>query len=149
MLRDGLYELFYRVDADPSLGSDSLLLALRDGNILGSDKWGGLLTGRCDFITSADEHRVCVQLHVPPGGMLVTDAAPHSTSRSVALDLRFGEYADLASGLVEVAGQPVRVELLFKGPMPGNQPSACRSLRKLDAHDQSRRPAKPRAVRGN
>jgi hypothetical protein len=119
MLPDGLYELLYRADADPGLGFDSLLLALRNGNILGSDKWGGLLTGRCEFNSNADEHQVNVRLHVPPGGMLVTDYMPHPTSRDVALDLRFSRYDDLVSGLVEVAGQPVRVELLFKGPVPG------------------------------
>ena len=119
MLQDGLYELFYRADADTSVGSDSLLLALRDGNILGSDKWGGLLTGRCEYLTSHHEHHIHVQLYVPPGGILVTDDTPHPTGCAVDLDLRFGKFADFASGLVEVAGQPVRVELLFKGPMPG------------------------------
>ena len=119
MLQDGLYELFYRADAAPGLGSDSLLLALRDGNILGSDKWGGLLTGRCEYLIGPLEHHIHVQLYVPPGGILVTDDTPLPTGCAVDLDLRFGNYADFASGLVEVAGQQVRVELLFKGPMPG------------------------------
>lgn len=118
MLKDGVYELFYRSDAACDIAFDSLLLALRDGHILGSDKWGGVLTGRCEFDRQSDRHRVHVRLHVPPGGMLVTDDAPRILGAEIDLSLSFSEYSDIASGLVEVGGQPVRVELLFKGPVP-------------------------------
>jgi hypothetical protein len=81
MLRDGLYELFYRAEAEPDSGYESLLLALRNGNVLGSDRWGGVFAGRCDFDEGKREHRVQVRLLVPPGGMLVTDECPRIFGR--------------------------------------------------------------------
>lgn len=120
MLRDGVYELFYRAEAKPEGGFDSLLLALRNGNILGSDRWGGVFVGRCDFDAAKREHRVHVRLLVPPGGMLVTDDSPRLRGDQIDVALTLGHPRDLSTGcgLVDVGGQQVRVELQFKGPVP-------------------------------
>jgi len=121
MLRDGLYELFYRAEADPSGGFDSLLLALRNGNVLGSDRWGGVFTGRCEYDTLTRQHRINVRLIVPPGGMLVTDDCPRESGDEIDVAVTLGPARELSSGcgLVDVGGQQVRVELQFKGPVPG------------------------------
>ncbi|MEQ1695079.1 MAG: hypothetical protein ABL901_04485 [Hyphomicrobiaceae bacterium] len=121
MLRDGLYELYYRSEAEPDGGYESLLLALRNGNVLGSDRWGGVFTGRCDFDRATHEHRINVRLLVPPGGMLVTDASPRLLGDQIDVTLTLGRSRDISRscGLVDVGGQQVRVELQFKGPVPG------------------------------
>lgn len=121
MLKDGVYELFYRAEAEPDAGYESLLLALRNGNVLGSDRWGGVFVGRCDFDSSTNEHRVSVRLLVPPGGMLVTDDSPRLLGDQIDVCVTIGRSRDISSsfGLVDVCGQQVRVELQFKGPAPG------------------------------
>ena len=121
MLKDGVYELFYRAEADPEGGYESLLLSLRNGNVLGSDRWGGVFTGRCDFDIGANQHRVNVRLLVPPGGMLVTDDAPRMLGDQIDVAVTLGRSREISSGfgLVDVGGQRVRVELQFKGPVPG------------------------------
>lgn len=121
MLRDGLYELFYRAEADPDSGYDTLLLALRNGNVLGSDRWGGVFTGRCEFDALTHQHRINVRLLVPPGGMLVTDHAPRTMGDQIEVAVTLGASREISAGcgLVDVGGQQVRVELQFKGPVPG------------------------------
>ncbi len=121
MLRDGVYELFYRAEAEPDGGYESLLLALRNGNVLGSDRWGGVFVGRCDFDSATRQHRVNVRLLVPPGGMLVTDTSPRLLGDQIDVAITLGGARDISEGggLVDVGGQQVRVELQFKGPVPG------------------------------
>lgn len=121
MLKDGLYELYYRAETDPDSGYDSLLLALRKGAILGSDRWGGVVTGRCEFDAATAQHQINVKLLVPPGGMLVTDQVPRIRGDSIDVAITLGTTGATSAqcGLVDVGGQQVRVELKFKGPVPG------------------------------
>lgn len=121
MLKDGVYELYYRAEAEPGGGYESLLLALRNGHVLGSDRWGGVFAGRCDFDASTHQHRINVRLLVPPGGMLVTDDSPRLLGDQIDVAVTLGRSRDISSGcgLVDVGGQQVRVELQFKGPVPG------------------------------
>ena len=130
VLKEGVYELLYRSEAEPHAGYDSLLLALRNGNILGSDRWGGVFLGRCEFDQQTCQHHITVRLHVPPGGTLVTDDAPCEAGQAIDVAFDFGSARDLGTGiggtgfgetqigLVEVGGQQVRVELQYKGPVP-------------------------------
>lgn len=123
MLKDGVYELHYRAAEDAAGPAESLLLSLRDGNILGSDRWGSVFTGRCDFNPAQRTHRIRVRLHIPPGGLLITEQSPRSAACSIDVDATLGSareiYAGGGGGLVDVGGQQVRVELEFKGPVPG------------------------------
>ena len=120
MFRDGVYELFYRSESAPEGGFDSLLLALRNGNILGSDKWGGVFLGRFEFDPQTQHHRLDVQLHVPPGGMLVTDAKPRPWGDTIDVTLTLANTTAMTSAfdVVNVGGGDIRVELQFKGPVP-------------------------------
>lgn len=117
MLRDGLYELHYCSPEEPG-DDDSLLLALRDGRILGSDRWGGVLLGHCVFDAVSRKHKCSVRLQVPPGGELVTGRAPRPDGDSIDIDADFDDAALSQSGVVDVGGQTVRIELQFKGPVP-------------------------------
>jgi hypothetical protein len=121
MFADGLYELQYRSDLAPGTQSDSLLVALRDGQLLGSDRWGGVFLGRCVFDEGRCRHKFTVQLQVPPGGMLVTDAVPRAGGALIDIELDLLDLeavAETGSGVVVVAGQPIRIELVYKGTVP-------------------------------
>ena len=119
MLQDGLYELHYR-PAGGMAGDDgdSLLLAMRNGKLLGSDRWGGVLLGHCIFDAQSQKHQFRVRLQVPPGGHLVTDSLPRPDGAIIAIDADFDDAALSRYGVVDVGGQPVRIELMFKGPVP-------------------------------
>jgi hypothetical protein len=119
MLADGVYELFYRCDGTDDPFDDSLLVALRGGRLLGSDRWGGVFIGRCDFDPATQRNRITGRLQVPPGGMLVTDVAPRPDGRviPVAADLQLSGQHE-ASTVVDVDGGRVRIDLVFKGPVP-------------------------------
>lgn len=118
MLKDGLYELFYRAEAAPDAGFDSLLLALRGGLILGSDRWGGVFFGNCAYDDATRQYRVRVSLQVPDGGMLVTEDCARDGG-VIDIETALDTEGCMVSELIEVAGRPVRVALKFKGPVPG------------------------------
>jgi hypothetical protein len=79
---------------------------LRDGKILGSDRWGGVFEGRYSFDASSGRHAVDVRFRVPAGGSLVTSIAP-------CVD---GEWIDVATELTELDGRGV-----FEVPIQGEQ----------------------------
>jgi hypothetical protein len=118
MLKDGLYELFYRPEATPEAAYDSLLLSLRNGKVLGSDRWGGVFLGRCLFDTATRLHKICVRLQVPPGGMLVTDNTPRDSGDVIEIVTAFDDNPRDGTGVVEVGGHLVRIALQFMGPVP-------------------------------
>ncbi len=121
MLADGVYELFYRCEGTDDPFSESLLVALKAGRLLGSDRWGGVFTGHCHFDPATGRNRISGRLQVPPGGMLVTDRTPRADRRDipVAADLELSGH-DAASTVVDVDGGQVRIELVFKGPVPNS-----------------------------
>ena len=114
MLKDGLYELLYRSDT-PAAASDSLLIMLRDGKVLGSDQWGGVLFGECRYDRDTGRHGVNVRLQVPPGGILITDPTPRPEGCIIDIKMTLNDADEGGSGVVDVAGQPVRIELVYKG----------------------------------
>lgn len=117
-IKDGVYELFYRCPCGPlGSGSDSLLLVMRQGQLLGADRWGGLISGRCRFDEPTGRHHFEVMFDGPPDGVLVTGAAPPATTRTIEL------VADVAgsgkaSGTVDLFGESVSLELQYCGPLP-------------------------------
>ncbi len=118
MLKDGIYELSYRAEATPYAGFDSLLIALRGGAVLGTDRWGGVLLGRYEYDPGSKQYRVNVCLQVPPGGTLVTENGPRESGGYVDIEAALDKDGDPISELVEVAGQPVRISLVYRGPVP-------------------------------
>jgi hypothetical protein len=121
MYEDGLYELLYRSETAPGRETDSLLLVLRDGKLLGSDRWGGVFLGSCVFDETTRRHTISVSLQIPPGGMLVTDADPRPDGDIIDIVFELGSDGDRANGsaIVDVAGEPIRIEFVYKGPVPG------------------------------
>lgn len=117
-IKDGVYELFYRCqNQPPHAGSDSLLLVMRQGQLLGADRWGGLISGRCRFDEPSGRHHFEVIFDGPPDGVLVTGAAPPATTRSIELVTDVAGW-DKATGTVDLFGESVSLELQYCGPLP-------------------------------
>ena len=118
MLKDGLYELYYRALAAPEGCFESMLLVLRDGKVLGADTWGGVCLGNCSFDPRRGRYQINLCLHVPPGGVLITDDAPRPQGGTIEIGAEMDDPRGYGSTLVEVCGQPVSIELQFRGPAP-------------------------------
>lgn len=115
-LEEGLYGLSCR-GSDPGPGETSTAV-LRSGRILGSDPWGGVLTGSYAYNPARGTNMLHVRLHVPPGGVLVTGFC--AGADGVALDIvaAFDRAAPVSTSIVNVAGAPVEVELTYLGQLP-------------------------------
>lgn len=121
-IADGVYELFYSCDSAQAGASDSLLILVRDGRLIGADRWGGLITGHHILDEETGGHRFVVELDVPANGILVTGAQPPAAKRTIELvaDLSGAPYN--ARGRIDLFGAPVSLELVYRGPLalPGD-----------------------------
>jgi len=117
MLEDGIYGLRYTAESEGEVDGSSALAVLRDGKILGSDPWGGLFVGVCEFDPDARLNKVRLQFDVPPEGTLITgfSAGPAGAVLDIVGAVKG---ASPTATVVEVAGTPVSVELTYLGPLP-------------------------------
>ena len=118
MLEDGIYGLAYAVDGERMPTEGSALATLRDGRILGSDPWGGVFTGSCQFDAARRLNMVKLRLDVPPDGRLITGFSAGPAGASLDIVGAFEGRAPKIATVVDVAGAPVRVELTYLGPLP-------------------------------
>jgi hypothetical protein len=118
MLQDGLYDLSYRSgrSSDPPTGYG--LASLRNGRILGSDRWGGVFSGSYHYDAERGVGEIQVRLNAPPDGELVTGLP--SGPEGLVLDLVAEVQADMPlSAIVDIGGCPVAVEFSYIGPIHG------------------------------
>jgi hypothetical protein len=118
MLRDGLYGLAYAAKGERMPTEGSALATLRQGRILGSDPWGGVFTGSCEFDPARRLNTVQLRFDVPPEGKLITGFSTGPGGASLDIVGAFEGEAPRIATVVEVAGAPVRVELTYLGPLP-------------------------------
>jgi hypothetical protein len=119
MLANGIYEILYRAEVDDTWNSESLLIALRDGCVIGSDELGGLFHGRCEFDPTTNSQRVRINLEIPAGGTLITEREPRHAHETIQLSASFPNRPKCVKyQLVKIAGQTVRVKVRFKGAIP-------------------------------
>jgi hypothetical protein len=118
MLEDGIYGLAYAVDGECMPTEGSALATLRKGRILGSDPWGGVFAGSCQFDAARRLNTVKLRLDVPPDGRLITGFSAGPAGASLDIVGAFEGAAPKLSTVVEVAGAAVRVELTYLGPLP-------------------------------
>jgi hypothetical protein len=118
MLEDGIYGLRYTTLGEGQADGGSALAVLRAGRILGSDPWGGLFVGSCEFDPEACLNKVHVQFDVPPEGRLITGFSAGPEGAVLDIVGTVARASPLAATVVEVAGAQVSVELTYLGPLP-------------------------------
>ncbi len=118
MLDEGLYGLSYRAEkvAEPETGD--ALAVLRNGKILGSDRWGGMFAGSYAYDAACKLNRVHVRLDLPPDGVLVTGYRAGPSGATLEIVGTFERATPVLQAVVDVAGQPIAVELTYIGPLP-------------------------------
>lgn len=118
MLDEGIYTLDYRGEHMGQLDGDSALAVLRNGKILGSDRFGGVFAGSYEFDATNGRNKVHVRMQVPPGGELVNGFAAGPSGALIDIVAAFERAAPASKALVEVAGRPVEIQLTYLGPLP-------------------------------
>jgi hypothetical protein len=120
MLENGIYGLYFTATQACACESESsqALAVLRDGRVLGSDPWGGVFAGSCEFDPTDRANKVRLQFGVPPEGTLVTGfaAGPEGAVLEIAGTVQHA--GPQMTTVVEVAGAPVNVQLTYLGPLP-------------------------------
>lgn len=120
MLDEGLYGVTYEGGGNGLTEFGDALAFLRDGTILGSDRWGGLITGSYDIDETRKAAVVRVRFEIPPGGELVTGFAPGPSGGSVECYSEVPLAAPETTAVFEVKGQRLGVTLTYLGPAPGD-----------------------------
>ena len=117
---EGLYNVDYRTArvTDGAAGNGSALAVLRNGKILGSDRWGAVFMGSYEFDPVSETNAVHLRLHVPPEGELVTGFAAGPEGAILEVTGQFDRAAPVARTVAEVAGQPVEVTMTYLGALP-------------------------------
>lgn len=118
MLDEGIYSLNYRAEIAGQADADDGLAVLRNGRILGSDRWGGVFTGSYLFDPATTSNTVHIRMQIPPGGRLISGytAGPKGSTLEFVASLE--RAAPVSTTVVDVAGQPVEVQLTYLGPLP-------------------------------
>jgi len=118
MLSDGIYGLSYRSGEAGEATFSEGLAVLRAGQILGSDRWGGIFKGSCEYDAGAGVNRVRVRLEMPPNGVLITGLCAGSEGAALEVSCVIERPAPCSKATVNLHGQDVAVELTYIGPLP-------------------------------
>lgn len=118
MLDEGLYSLDYRGLRRRKHDGDSALAALRNGKILGSDRFGGVFAGNYEFDQVSQRNHVHVRMQVPPDGELVNGFAAGPSGALLEIVASFERAAPSAKARIEVEGRPIEIRLTYLGPLP-------------------------------
>ena len=123
MFDEGIYGVTYRGRArnhscDQDQPGGEALAVLRNGKILGSDRWGGIFSGSYEFDPVAGLNKVHVRIDVPPDGELITGFAAGPKGATFDIVVSLERATPKAAATVSVAGEPVDVEFSFLGPLP-------------------------------
>lgn len=114
---DGIYEIRFRGLNDLDEDGGEGLAMLRLGTVLGSDRFGSLITGKFEL----DEQsigRFRLTIVVAPESTLVTGFSAGPRGASVDIVGAIDKVAQHFNAVVDVAGEPVEVELRYLAPLP-------------------------------
>jgi len=139
MLEDGIYGLHYTAARSGEADEGNALAVLRAGKILGSDPWGGVFVGSCEFDADARLNKVHLRFDVPPEGMLITGFSAGPTGAVLDIVGAVERAAPNATMVVEVAGAPVCVQLTYLGPLPSQRPRRASGVT-TGVHERQRPP---------
>ncbi len=118
MLDEGIYELFYKAPDTEQIPGESALCVLRNGKILGSDRWGGVFEGSYKYDAIRNTNSLHVRLKVPPEGELVTGFSAGPNGATIEVTTTLDRAAPLTQTTVDIADQPVELQMKFLGPLP-------------------------------
>lgn len=116
--RDGLYSVKFFMQGAGEEDSGEALAILREGSILGSDKFGGVFEGRLVVGPCGRKAGVSLRVGIPPGGVVVTGkrVAGEETVLEVVGELSMT--GDLLEGVCDLDGGRLVVNFRYIGVLP-------------------------------
>jgi hypothetical protein len=117
MFRNGIYKIFYRDPADEDGSFEDALAVVRNGKVIGADRYGGVFTGEPRCALGLLE-TLKLQLNMPPGGELVTGYVAGPSGVSLDIIGRLDPMRDNQTAVVEIGGEPVELVVSYLGPLP-------------------------------
>ena len=115
---NGVYAIQYcREDVFVDAEGKALAI-LRDGEILGSDQFGGVFEGRIVKGGANSADRVFVKLRIPPGGCLFIGYCAGGEGAVVDISGPLIGRGSNGGGTFEVIGEKVEVRFRYVGPAP-------------------------------
>jgi hypothetical protein len=124
LFHEGIYALTFKgypgANGSPASDTDSgeALAILRNGTVLGSDRFGGLFTGTYAFDPGTGQNMFRVSIDVPPQGELITGFTAGYKGATFDIVAAFDTSLSKAATTIHVAGQPVDVKFTFLGVLP-------------------------------
>lgn len=119
MIDEGLYNLEYRSNVSGEAGDvGSALAVLRNGKILGSDRWGAVFMGSYDFDPETELNSVHLRLHVPADGTLITGFSAGPEGATIEIVGSFARASPVTTTVTDVGGHPVEVTMTYLGALP-------------------------------
>lgn len=118
MMDEGIYSLEYSGGTDDSSERGSALAALRNGKILGSDRWGAVFMGSYEFDPVTERNSVHLRLNVPPDGRLITGYAAGPEGATLDIVGSFERAAPKTTAVASLEGAELEVTLTYIGPLP-------------------------------
>ncbi|MEQ1717390.1 MAG: helix-turn-helix domain-containing protein [Hyphomicrobium sp.] len=117
-LDEWVYRISYHGTAAGDVETDQALAVLRNGKILGSDRYGGVFMGSYKFDRAKSLNVVQLRMDVPPEGTLVNGYAAGPKGAHLDISCTIGRAQPVSKATVMVGGQPVGIELTYLGPLP-------------------------------
>jgi hypothetical protein len=117
MLDNGVYELSFQHSGPLGAEFGDGLALVRDGRILGSDRFGGVFTGSCQPDPAGDGSLVELRLAIPPHAELITGFTAGADGATLRISTCLHRAAPVAKGVVEIAGEPIEVQVTYVGPL--------------------------------
>ncbi len=115
---DGVYCLSYRNPAGSNGESSELLAVLRSGSMLGSDRWGGVLSGTYRYLPALRITQFNVSMQVPPDGETILGFTAGDGGAMLEISTEFERPRPVSSALVEISGRMIDLHLTYLGPVP-------------------------------
>ena len=118
MFDEGIYSLQYTGHHNGEAETETALAVLRNGKVLGSDHLGGVFSGSYEFDAIRETNKMHVRLRVPPEGMLVTGFSAGPSGATIDIVGSFERAAPVSKAVVQVAGEPIEIQLTYLGALP-------------------------------
>lgn len=115
---NGLYALRFTLEGHEEQEDGEALVVLRDGIVLGSDRYGGVFEGQIAVTGCGTFSCLAMTLLVPPGGVLVTGHRGGEDEAAVDVVGVLSNTAGKMSGVCDVLGERLAVQFRYVGMLP-------------------------------
>lgn len=116
--KDGLYSVSFCLEGNEADDAGEALAVLRHGELVGSDKHGGVFEGFLSEAPDCEASHVRLRYRVPPGGILVTGRRQGNDEALLDVQGALSECGEGKIGVWDFAGEKLSVRVRYIGTLP-------------------------------